>query len=138
VLRPGGSIAVTETDYEAFKVLPTSPDWEYLERAQYAFFAKHGNAVAGRQLGPLLVAAGFAEVRNAPVGFHFFAGGGSGLRAHIEYVADFLEPGLEKMAALGFELERLKRGLAHFRSVPDRPDGSMSQIVYRAHAVRRA
>jgi ubiquinone/menaquinone biosynthesis C-methylase UbiE len=136
VLRPGGRIIVTETDYAAFKVLPSSPDWDYVERAQYEFFSRHGNPVAGRQLGPLLLAAGFGGVRNAPVGFHFFAGGGDGLRKHVEYVVEFLEPGLPKLASLGFDLGRLQRGLAHLRSIPTHPGGSMSQIVYRAHGTR--
>jgi ubiquinone/menaquinone biosynthesis C-methylase UbiE len=138
VLRPGGTIAVTETDYTTFKVLPSSSSWEYLESAQYEFFARHGNPVAGRQLGVLLAASGFVRVRNVPVGFHFFADGGDGLRGHVEYVAEFLEPGLTKLAELGFDPDRLQQGLAWLRSVPGRPDGCMSQIVYRAHAVKAA
>ncbi len=138
VLGPGGTITVTETDYTTFKLLPPSPDWDHLEAAQLAFFTRHGNPVAGRALGVLLRAAGFAEIRNAPVGFHFFQGGGDGLRRHAAYVAEFLEPGIGKMAQRGFDEESLRRGLAHLRSIPEHPEGAMTQSVYRAHAVKPA
>jgi ubiquinone/menaquinone biosynthesis C-methylase UbiE len=137
VLRPGGTIAATETDYTTFKVTPESPDWDRLEAAQYAFFARHGNPIAGRQLGNLLAAAGFSAVDNRPVGFHFFAGETSGaLRRHAEYVADFLAPGIPQLAELGYDRAALVRGIAHLRRVPSLPDGSMTQIVYRARGVR--
>ena len=136
VLRPGGTITVTEVDYTAFKLLPSSAAWEYLESAQYEFYAHHGNPVAGRQIGVLLSTAGFTEVRSKPVGFHFFAGGGNGLRKHVEYVAEFIEPGIPKLAAMGFDRERLQQGIAHLRSIPDRSDASISQIVYRAQAIK--
>ena len=42
VLRPGGSVALTETDYTTFKVLPESADWEYLAAAQHDYFEAHG------------------------------------------------------------------------------------------------
>jgi hypothetical protein len=67
------------------------------------------------------------------VGFEFSRASG-GLREHVSYVAEFLEPAIAKMAGLGFDEVMLHRGLAHLRSLAERPDGSMSQIVYRAHA----
>ncbi len=91
-------------------------------------------------LGNLLAAAGFTAVRSGPVGFHFFAGAsGSGrdaLARHVEYVADFVAPGIERMAALGFDAARLARGIEHLRRVPTAPDGSITTIVYRAHGRR--
>ena len=54
-------------------------------------------------LGNLLAAAGFTGVQSGPVGFHFFAGEGRGaedLARHVEYVADFVAPGIERMATL--------------------------------------
>ena len=138
VLLPGGTITVTEVDYTAFKVLPSSAAWDYLESAQYEFYARHGNPVAGRQIGVLLMTAGFTQVRSKPVGFHFFADGGNGLRKHVEYVAEFIEPGIPKLTAMGFDREQLQQGVAHLRSIPDYSDGSISQIVYRAHAIKAA
>jgi ubiquinone/menaquinone biosynthesis C-methylase UbiE len=136
VLRPGGTIAVTETDYTTFKLTPPSADWDCVEAAQYDYFARFGNPIAGRQLGVLLSRAGFESVRNAPVGFHFFHDGGDSLRADVEYLLEFLEPGVPNMAALGVDEVRLRRGLEHLRSIPERHDGSLTHIVYRAHAVK--
>jgi SAM-dependent methyltransferase len=139
VLRGGGDIAVTETDYTTFKLWPPSSDWDYLEATQLGFFQRHGDPVAGRRLGALLHDAGFARVRNAPVGFHFFRGDdATGLRAHAAYVADFLEPAIETMAGEGADPHRLRRGVAVLRSIADRAGSAMTQIVYRAHAVKRA
>jgi ubiquinone/menaquinone biosynthesis C-methylase UbiE len=135
VLRCGGTITITETDYTSFKVTPFSADWDYLEKAQYEFFARHGNPIAGRQLGLLLSAAGFTNVRNGPVGFHFFHGG-EGLRQHVDYLLEFLKPSLPKMASLGFDLTRLQKGAEYLDSVPNRPGGSMTTIVYRAHGAK--
>lgn len=137
VLRGGGTIALTERDYAAFKVFPLSEDWDYVEAAQYALFARNGDPVAGRALGTLLVRAGFADVRAAALGRHYFAGQADhGLERYVDYWLGFLEPGVARMAAIGFDEERLRRGLAHLRSLPDRPDGALTQVVYRAHARR--
>lgn len=135
VLRPGGTIAVTETDYASFKVTPESVEWDYVEKAQYRFFAQFGNAIAGRQLGPLLCHVGFIQVQNQPVGFHFFRGG-NGLDEHIRYVTEFLEPGIGQMVRIGFDETRIRRGLDCLRRVPDQVDGSFTQIIYRAHGVK--
>jgi ubiquinone/menaquinone biosynthesis C-methylase UbiE len=135
VLRSGGTIAVTETDYTTFKVTPLSVDWDHVEQAQFEHFARYGNPIAGRQLGVLLSQAGFKQVRNGPVGFHFFSDGTERLRNHVNYVLEFLAPGVAQMASLGFDEVRLRKGLAHLRSIPDLTDGSMTQIIYRTHAV---
>ena len=135
VLRPDGTIAVTETDYTTFKITPESEDWDYVDRAQYEFFSRCGSPNAGRQLGVLLRAAGFVDVRSAPVGFHFFQGSG-GLREHVEYMAEFLKPGIATMARLGFDEARLCRGIDALRRVADHPNGSVTQIIYRAFGVK--
>ncbi len=135
VLRPGGTIVATETDYEMFKVSPECTDWDYVDHAQHEFFAKFGNPTAGRQLGALLRNTGFEDVTNAPVGFHYFQGG-PGLKDHVNYVADFLEPGVGTMAELGFDESRLGRGIDYLRQLPDIPGGSMTQIVFRAHGTK--
>ena len=138
VLRPGGTIALTETDYTTFKVYPPSPDYDYLAQGQYEFFSRYGNPIIGRLLGPLLYEAGFTEVRSAPVGFHFFnRSNDNTLREWVEYVAEFLEPMIPKMSEmLGLDEQRLRRGLEHLRSLPEYAISSMTAIVYRAHARR--
>ena len=140
VLRPGGRIAVTETDYTTFGVWPPSDDWRELARAQHDTFAQHGDPVVGRKLGGLLVAAGFTQVTSAPCGFHHFAGDGTdGLRGWVEYALGFLEPAIEPMArATGADPERMRRGFDHVRSLPERDGAAVTQIVYRAHGRRAA
>jgi ubiquinone/menaquinone biosynthesis C-methylase UbiE len=137
VLRPGGTIVATETDYTTFQVTPLSADWDVLAAAQYAYFARHGNPIAGRELGNLLSAADFSAVRNEPVGFHFFATGGDGLRRHADYIAEFLGPGIPQLAELDYDEATLRRGLEHLRRIPALAGGSLTQIVYRAHGVRK-
>jgi ubiquinone/menaquinone biosynthesis C-methylase UbiE len=137
VLRPGGTITCTETDYSTFAVHPPSPDWDALARAQYQYFAGHGQPYAGRMLGAWLTQAGFADVHSAPVGCHFFHDGreAAALRAHVDYVAAFLEPYLDELAAAtGADRGALQRGVDHLRRLPNDPLGATTQIVYRARA----
>jgi len=136
VLRPGGTIAFTETDYTAFRVWPRSDDWDELAAAQHAHFERHGSAEVGRCLGTALLDAGFEGVRSAPVGFHTF--GDRGLAEHVDYIAQLLDPAVARLAAGGFDRTRRERGVAHLRALPTMPGGSMTQIVYRAHGVKPA
>lgn len=139
VLRPGGTITINETDYTTFKACPPSEDWDHLEQAQFEHFRSLGTADIGRRLGPLLHSAGFSGVRNRPIGFHFFRAGPSSdaeLRAHCEYIAGFLEPAIPELVRLGFDEARMRRGLAHLRTLPSAPGASFTNIVYRAQAVR--
>lgn len=137
VLKPGGTIVLTETDYTTFKIHPGHPDYDYLEQIQFDYFDRFGQAYAGRLQGNWLLEAGFREIRNGPVGFHFcFGQDPSRLRAHVDYVVGFLEPSLPNLAAsLGADLIRLRRGLEHFRSIAGRPDACVTQLAYRAHAI---
>ncbi|MCK6476254.1 MAG: methyltransferase domain-containing protein [Phycisphaerales bacterium] len=115
VLRPGGTITINETEYTTFKVWPLSEDWDHLEQAQYEHFRRHGQALIGRRLGAMLHTAGFAEVRSGPMGFHFFRGTpgqDAALRAHCEYLAGFLEPAIPEFEKMGFDRDRLSRGIA--------------------------
>lgn len=137
VLRPGGTAAIAETDYTHFKVYPLSDDWDLVEAAQYEHFRRHGNPIAGRRLGTMLAQAGFGCVTSTGIVFHFStATDPVALRAHTDYVAGFLEPALPALAALGFDLSRLRRGLAHWRTLPDHPEGAVSHVAYKAIAVK--
>ncbi len=138
VLRPGGTITLTEAENESFySVHPDHEDWAYLVQAQYDHFARFGNVMAGRTLGVMLARAGFAEVTSRALGFHFFQGGGEpgALRRHVEYLAGFLEPEIPRLAEdLGRDPLRLQRGVDHLRSIPDHPMGAITFVVYRAQA----
>src|SRR5947199_10625261 len=50
VLKPGGTITVTEPDYTAIRIYPESEDYEYLRQALLDLFRRNGNAIAGRIL----------------------------------------------------------------------------------------
>jgi len=138
VLTPGGTITVTEPDYTAIRVYPESEDFDYLRHALVALFEQNGNPIAGRTLGALLVVVGFREVRNVARGFHFFRQPDDrGLQRHIAYLSRFMEPAIPQMVeSLGRDERRLRKGLEVFRSVPDQPRGSLTQVVYRASGRR--
>ncbi|MEM7234449.1 MAG: class I SAM-dependent methyltransferase [Planctomycetota bacterium] len=139
VLKPGGVIHVTETDYSTFQVVPRNESFNYLKQAQFDYYDRFGNARVGPQLGNLLAQAGFQDVDSRPVGFHAFTGGTPGqLRAFTDYIADFLVAAIPTLAsALELEEARLREGADHLLSLADRDDGALSQIVYRARAFKR-
>ena len=136
VLAPGGTITVNETEYESFHVWPEHDDWEYLEAAMFRHFQAHGQAHAGRRLGPLLVEAGFTGVTNRLAGFHFFARPGcDALRRHTHYTADYIAPAIPVFVEMGYDEARLTRGLEHLLTIHEDPHGAFTQMVYRARGV---
>ena len=139
VLKPGGSITLTETDYTTFRSHPTNDDFDVLCQAQYDFYAAYGQPYAGRRLGAWLSEAGFEHVTNDPLGFQFFRGSESDtkrLRDHAEYNIGFLEPAVPAMVeAVGADEARLRRGLDHLRTLADQPGAALSQIVFRAQGL---
>jgi SAM-dependent methyltransferase len=138
VLRPGGTITVIETDYSMAHAFPTDAAYEELMAAQRELFSRNGNPMAGRALGALLGAAGFRQVRSAPVGFHYFTGEHvAELRAFVSYLLGFLEPMVPLMAReLGRNVGRLEAGIEFMRGLPERREASITQIVFRASGVR--
>jgi ubiquinone/menaquinone biosynthesis C-methylase UbiE len=138
VLKPGGTITLTETDYSTPLSFPPDPDLDYLMAAQRELFRRNGQPAIGRALGTLLASAGFQQVRSAPAGFHHFAGAqGGGLRAFADYLLGFLEPMVPRLASeLGLDEARLQAGCRFMGSLPDRPQASLTQIVFRASAAR--
>jgi SAM-dependent methyltransferase len=138
VLRPGGTITIIETDYSMAHAFPPHPAHDDLMEAQRALFRRSGNALMGRSVGALLNAAGFHEVKSAPAGFHYFTGQpGDPLRDFVDYLLGFLEPMVPLMAAeLGLDRARLGEGIAFMRALPERPEASITQIVFRATARR--
>lgn len=138
VLRPGGTITINETDYSLTASFPIDPDLDYLITAQRELYRRHGQPAVGRSVGTLLAAAGFRQVTSAPVGFHHFKGAeGTGLHDFITYYLGFLEPMVPRLVSeLGLDASRLRAGIELMRSLPDRPEASFTQIVFRARAVR--
>ena len=67
LLRPGGSITVIEGDHGSAYFYPDSLEAREAIQCQVALQqAAGGNALIGRQLYPLLVSAGFDEIRVSP------------------------------------------------------------------------
>lgn len=136
VLRPGGTITLNETEYESYHVWPDHPDWDQVEAAMFRHFQLHGQAHAGRRLGPLLLDAGFRDVTNRLVGVHFFAAPGDGaLERHTRYTADYLLPAIPDFVRLGFDEQRLRRGIDHLLALHEHPHGAFTQTVYRARGI---
>jgi ubiquinone/menaquinone biosynthesis C-methylase UbiE len=136
VLRPGGTIALTETDYSSFRTYPETPSLRALFSAQYKHYLTHGHAFAGRCLGPWLKSAGFTQATSSSPGFTYFADGTRRLEAHANYIADFLEPALDPLARTGFEVAQLKAGIAELRQLHALPEASLTTTVYRGIGVR--
>ena len=136
VMKPGADVVLHETDYTTFRVHPESPDFDALVQAQYDYFVQHGHPYVGRVLGPCLQQAGFTDVRNEIAGVHYFQSAGDGgdaLARHVDYNATFLEMSIEVMAEnLQRDLDSLKRGCEHLRSVARHPEGAVTQLLFRA------
>jgi SAM-dependent methyltransferase len=92
VLRPGGSIHLTETDYGSLRVSPPDSAIEALLRAFVAHFNRHGNAHAGPSLAPLLEDVGFSQVAVEMVGFHFWCTSRRALAALPRWLSAAMDP----------------------------------------------
>jgi ubiquinone/menaquinone biosynthesis C-methylase UbiE len=138
VIRPGGTITITETDYRTMLVTPESSDYRYLIDSLCELLLKaKGNPAMGQSLGTLLFEAGFAQVKNQPFSVHHvYSLDRQELRGFIDYVDSWLAPTVEQaVAELGKDLAKLKAGLDWFRNISDRHDGAISITIYRACAI---
>ena len=136
VLRPGGSIHLTETDYGSLRVSPADQSIEALLRAFVAHFNRHGNAHAGPSLGPLLEEVGFSQVAVEMVGFHFWC---TSRRAQLSdfcsYLLQFISPelpALEAAARSKADAALIRSGHSRFAALAERRDGSLSISAYQA------
>jgi len=139
VLKPGGRITLTETDYKSHFIWPESPDYQYLLDAQCELFLyANGNPYIGRIMAPLLTSAGFHDVTNSPWGFYRFRHAGSqDLHNWGEYFYACVEPVLLTMVEkLGKDLERLRAGLEFIRNLSTQPESVATVTIYRASGIR--
>jgi ubiquinone/menaquinone biosynthesis C-methylase UbiE len=138
VLKPGGTITLTETDYRNMLVTPESADYRYLidSLCELLLQAK-GNPYMGQSLGTLLLQAGFQQINNQPFPVHHaYSLNRQELKDFIDYVDSWLAPTVEQaVAELGKDLPRLQAGLDWFRRISDRQDGAISATIYRASAI---
>lgn len=138
VLRLGGTIHLTETDYASLRVSPPDPAIEAFLAAFVAHFNRHGDAHAGPRLGPLLSQAGFNAVDNRMVGIHLWCPDRrQGLTRFIAYLLQFISPELPALlaaAANPAEATLISEGHERFATLAERNDASLSISVYQARA----
>ena len=139
VLRPGGSIHLTETDYGSLRVSPPDAAIETLLAAFVAHFNRHGNAHAGPSLGPLLEQVGFGDVEVQMTGIHLWCPSGRAqLQDFCSYLLGFITPELAALeaAATTSDAALMRRGHERFAALAERPDGALSISAYQARAVK--
>lgn len=137
VLKPGGTITLTETDYRTILISPESSDYRYLMDSLCELLLQAGgNPYIGQSLATLLAQAGFQRIDNRPFPVHHaYSLDRQKLRGFIEYVDSWLAPTVQQAATkLGKDISRLQAGLDWFGSISDRDDGSVSVTIYRTFA----
>ena len=136
VLRPGGSIHLTETDYASLRVSPPAAAIEAFLAAFVAHFHRHGDAHAGPRLGPLLEQAGFTAVENRIVGLHHWCPSQRAeLKRFTTYLLQFISPELPALRAgakTPAEAGLIEKGHAHFAQLSARDDASVTICAYQA------
>lgn len=134
VLKPGGSITLTETDYASITTYPQSAAYDEYMRQFIKYFNQHGDAYVGRRLGSLLEKSGFEEVMNRVIGYNWWnSQHAEKMAAHIDYLMEFIEPLLGEVArATGSDLKRLEAGVSYFKSLKTLPESAISHIFFRA------
>ena len=142
VLRPGGTIHITETDYASLRVSPPDPAIEAMLGAFVAHFNRCGNAHTGPALGPLLEQAGFAHVHNTMVGIHHWCPSRrDDVQDFCSYLLAFIEPersALLTAAPTPHAAALIQTGLEQFARLAERPDGAISISAYQARGMKSA
>ncbi|MCP9903517.1 methyltransferase domain-containing protein [Cyanobium sp. BA5m-21] len=142
VLRPGGTIHLTETDYTSLQVSPPDRAIQALLTAFVAHFNRHGDAHAGPRLGPLLEQAGFTAVSNQMVGIHHWCPSGrEQVHDFCTYLLGFIEPELPALLAAAPSAEvaaRIALGAQRFGQLGQRPDGAISLSIYQGRGIADA
>ena len=142
VLRPGGTIHITETDYATLRVSPPDHAIETMLSAFIDHFNRYGNAHAGAALGPLLEQAGFREVSNKMQGIHHWCPSQTTtLQKLCSYLLEFIEPEREALLAAALDptfAELIDSGLSRFGQLSERDNGAISITAYQARGVKMA
>ena len=139
VLRPGGTIHLTETDYASLRVSPPDAAIEAFLAAFVAHFNRHGDAHAGLRLGPLLEQAGFSAVSNTMVGLHHWCPSqGQQVDDFCRYLLGFIGPELPALLAAAptaAAREQIAAGNKRFAQLAAQPDGAISINAYQGRGV---
>lgn len=136
VLRPGGTIHITETDYASLRVSPPDAAIEALLGAFIHHFNRHGDAHAGPRLGPWLEQSGFRRVTVSMVGLHHWCPSqASQVARFCSYLLGFIAPelpALQEAASNRAEAAAITSGLKRFARLAERPDAAISISFYQA------
>ncbi|ANV90851.1 methyltransferase [Picosynechococcus sp. PCC 8807] len=139
VLRPGGKICLTETDYQSLLIYPSHPDFDYFQQALCELFqVADGNPYVGRSLGGYLEQAGFTEVKNEAIAVHHWhSPQNQDLKGLVDHLDTWIKLMIPQMVEkLGKNPDRLENGLTHFRQVPNHPHGAITLTIYRATGIK--
>lgn len=138
VLKPGGTISCIETDYASLKIRPKNEDVQYLFDAQTEVYDKIDDSGTGMNLAPLLLKAGFTDVKNHSKNMYEFKGGDDvALKKHVEYICGFMKDYLKKLAeATGRDFERVKKGYAFFEKLYEKEGAVLTHLVYKGLGVK--
>lgn len=139
VLKPKGTITITETDYRTIVITPHSADYQYLQDGLCKLLLQSGgNPYMGQSLGNLLIDAGFNNVENKALSFHYCSQKNRlQLQQFISYVDSWLAPTIPQIATkLGKDKGRLVSGLEWFRSIGSKDNSTVTAVIYRASATK--
>jgi ubiquinone/menaquinone biosynthesis C-methylase UbiE len=156
VLKTGGTITITETDYRTIvftkseETLPLqseifltyyAQDYQYLQNSLCELLLQSGgNPYIGQSLGNLLLKAGFTTVENQALPFHYYSNQEpEKLQQFIAYINSWLAPTVPLIVEkLGKDETRLNNGLAWFRSIGSKDNDAATAVVYRVSGVKHS
>ena len=139
VLKPQGTITITETDYRTIIISPESADYRYLQDGLCELLlSSGGNPYIGQSLGNLLTKTGFKKVENKALSFHYsYSQSKQQLQQLITYIDSWLAPTIPQIAEkLHQDRARLIAGLEWFRDVATKGNGAATVTVYRVSAIK--
>lgn len=138
LLRPGGTLTVIEGDHGATIFHPRGEDAHFVIQCQVELQRRAGgNALVGRQLHPLISAAGFDAVQAEPRivyvdGSRPALAEGFTLKTFAAMIEGVRDAAIEAGLA---SAERFERGLQQLRRSAE-PDGVFCYSFFKATAVR--
>ncbi|MFM8968614.1 MAG: methyltransferase domain-containing protein [Vulcanococcus sp.] len=141
VLKPGGTIHLTETDYATLRCSPPDPAIEAFLAAFVAHFARHGDPHVGPRLGPVLEQAGFSEVAVRIEAIHHWCPSQrQALDRLCGYLLGFISPELPALLAAAADPRHaalIEAGHLRFSQLAQRSDGALTICAYQARGEAR-
>ena len=142
VLKPGGTIHLTETDYASLRTAPPDAAIDTMLQAFTTHFHRHGNAHAGPCLGPWLEEAGYVNVSNQMVGLHYWCPSQRNrVQSFANYLLGFISP--EEQALINScsdhdQQQAIRKGFQRFAELGKRNNASISISIYQAKGSKSA